>query len=219
MVLRRRGGLRKRMAGKRRGGRKMRVSRPLALRKKYQGVKYFTEIFDAGALGPANGGGIFTCALASMINHSQYFALFDLGTITRFDVILVPMGGDIVYGSSPAQGRITWSNTQNTNVATPGTELQLLQNSDAKTLPLDGKRNITLRCYKPKAQIQGVTPAGGVLPYVPKRSGWDWLDTNSANGQNTLFMGIPFFITAPGATADPVYKVLIKVYAAFKEQN
>lgn len=205
----RRLGMRKRMGARRR------IARPLALRKQYQGVKYFTEVFDAGRL--QSGGGIFTCALASMVNHTQYFGLFDLGTITRFDVMLVPLNGDTVYGSSPQTGRITWSNTQNTNVSTPGSEIQVLQGSDSKTLPLDGKRNIILRCYRPKAQIQGVTPGGSVLPFVPKRAGWDWLDLNLPAGQNTLFMGVPYYITAPAG--DTAYEVLIKVYAAFKEQN
>lgn len=213
---RRAGGLRKRMGRKRRVGRRMAIRRPLAARKQYQGVKYFTEVFNAGTL--SAGGGIFTCALSSMLNHTQYFGLFDLGTITRFDVMLVPLYGDIVAGTSAAPGRLTWSTSQNTDVSTPGNELQLLQNSDSKTVPLDGKRKIVIKCYKPKAQIQGVTPAGAILPYVPKRSGWDWLDLNNATGQNTLFMGIPYFLTQP-LPADPGYQVLIKVYAAFKEQN
>lgn len=217
-MLRKRGGLRRRRVGRglrKRGLGRRSIARPFAMRKKFQGVKYFTEIFDAGVL--SSGGGIFVCALNSMINSSQYFNLFDLGTITRFDVMLVPMNGDTVYGTSPQTGRITWCSTQNTNVSTPGAEITLLQQSDAKVLPLDGKRTITLRCYRPKAQIQGVTPASAVLPFVPKRSGWDWLDTNSLSGQSTAFVGIPYYVTSPNP--DTTYKLLIKVYAAFKEQQ
>lgn len=196
--------------------RKIYKPKPALALKKYQGVKYFTEMFDGGELTP-NVGGIFRCSLNSMINATQYFNLFDLGTITRFDVLLVPQLGDTVLGTSPQTGRIVWSSTQNIDAAPPVNELSILQGSDAKVLPLDGKRTITLRCYKPRPAAVMNTFAGSPIAVSSVRNGWSWIDTNSTEGKNLSFDGIRYFVSTPMTYT--TYKIFIRVYAAFKEQD
>lgn len=220
---RRVGGMRKRRVG-RRAGRRAIVRQPLVNRKRYQGIKYFTEVFDAGTL-PLSGGW-FTCALSSLINHTQYFGLFDLGTITRYDVMLVPLYGDAVQGSSPGTGMITVANTQNLGGTTgffpPVTStLALLQESKSRTVPLDGKRIIKFTCWNPKPAVSQTdvqsTPGVFQPATVSTSRQWTWMNLNSGDAQNTLFGGIKYYID--NSTVEPGYKVLIRVYAAFKEQN
>lgn len=223
MVLRRRLAGRRRLGRKRRAGMRRRtgVPRPLVTRKKYSGIKYFTEVFDAGAL--VAPGGWFVCALGSMVNSTQYRGLFDLGTIIRYDVMLVPMNGDTVYGTSPQTGRITWANSQNIGGATgyfpaPANELAILQESDSKTLPLDGKRILKFVCRNPKPQVsEQALPTSNNAFTVKTNKEWTWLNMNNNDAMNVGFGGIKYYITA--AATDPPYQVLIRVYAAFKEQD
>lgn len=204
---RRRGGARKRM-GRRRPARRA-VARPLRMLNKYSGVKYFTETFDAGFL-PVSGGW-FTCALSSMINHNQYFGLFDLGYINRFDVMLVPNSGDTVLGTSPATGRITVATSQNFDAHIISGEPEILSEDNAKIIPLDGKRTIKLSCYRPKPNLL-LGP-----PVVEPSKQFQWLNVNTSTAQNTLFGGIKYWIS--GAVSAEQYQVYIRVYAMFKEQQ
>jgi len=202
-----------------------RALRPMGMRKAYQGIKYFTETFSAGQL--PNGGGWFVCAINSMANAANYTGLFDLGTILRYDVLLVPRSGDTVYGTSPATGRITFTHTQNVGGTTgffPAvpSEIALLQESACKIVPLDGKRSIRMSCYRPKCETSqfGLTP-GGVVSTTPftvdTRKTLTWLNLNNTNAVGTLFGGIKYWIS--NSVDQPQYDVFIKVYAAFKEQQ
>lgn len=182
--------------------------RPSMQLKKYTGVKYFTETFDAGSL-PLSGGW-FTCALSSMINHNQYFALFDLGYITRYDVILVPNNGQTVYGNSAPTGRMTYAVSQNFDAHVIANELEILQEDNNRQVALDGQRKIVIRCYNPKPFIP-------VTLSVEPRSQFQWLNLNSATAQGTLFGGIKYWIS--NTTQENMYNVYIRVYAMFKEQQ
>lgn len=203
---------------RRRAGRRLRrlvrsgrpIARAARLQRKYTGVKYFTETFDAGDL-PLSGGW-FTCALSSLLNHTQFFNLFDLGYITRYDVMLVPKNGDTVYGSSPPTGRITVACSQNFDGHVIANELEILSEDNNKIIPLDGKRTITLRMYNPKPWI----PTDPVLRVEPQRQ-MQWLNLNQTVAQNTLFGGIKYWVS--GTTQENMYHVYIRVYAMFKEQQ
>lgn len=182
--------------------------RPAAQLKKYTGVKYFTETFDAGDL-PLSGGW-FTCALASMINHNQYFALFDLGYITRFDVILVPNNGQTVYGNSPPTGRMTYAVSQNFDAHVIANELEILQEDNNRQVALDGQRKIVIKCFNPKPWL-------AITPEVEPRRQFQWLNLNQATAQNALFGGVKYWIS--NTTQEAMYRVYIRVYAMFKEQQ
>lgn len=184
--------------------------RPARQLRKYTGAKFFTETFDAGDL-PLSGGW-FTCALSSLINHTTYFNLFDLGYITRYDVILVPNNGQTVYGSSPPTGRITYAVNQNYDAHVIANELEILQEDNNRIVQLDGQRKITIKCYNPKPFIA----TDPVLRVEPRRQ-FQWLNLNQATAQNTLFGGIKYWVS--GTTQEDMYRVYIRVYAMFKEQQ
>lgn len=226
MVYRRRvGRVRRRRVNRRRINRKRTTALVGHKARMYQGIKYFTETFDAGAL--PQSGGWFICALSSLVNNPQYVQLFDMGTIFRYDVMLVPMKGQVVQGiSTPYSGRITVANTQNVGGVSGyfpviPNEVSLLQESDSKTVPLDGKRIIRFTCYNPKPALSETASATFVnaLTVQPNKK-WTWLNLNNGQAVNTPFGGIKYWVT--GDPLDPPvlpYQVLIRVYAAFKEQD
>lgn len=251
---RRMGGLRKRRGAMRR---RVGLRKPLVVRKKYAGIKYFTETFNAGTLtcgGPGTGGW-FVCSLSSMINSPQYFNLFDLGTILRYDVSLIPLNGQIVGAppsSNPPVGFITTCNSQNIQgttgfFPTPTSQLSLLQETGSRTIQLDGQRILRFKCYNPKPAVSqsgatassfdisgGLVDASGnfvladsgdgegigalssqPLTVEPRRK-ITWMNLNSKDAQATLFGGIKWWVQGAG---NQQYQILIRVYAAYKEQN
>lgn len=225
-----------RRRGARRGrGRKIALyRRPAVLARKYQGVKYFTEMFYAGTLATlasaVPGGGWFTAALNSPINHPNYFSLYDLGTITRYDVMLIPNSGDVVWGTSPPAGSLTVSENQNPFLGTaafqpPTSQIQILGESNSRIVPLDGKRTLKFVCRHPQPAVsQAIQPNGSTsTPLGPAtvahRKSWTWMNLNNTDAQSALFGGIKFWVQSAAGNIGEVYSVYIRIYLAFKEQQ
>lgn len=225
----RRGGLRSKLRGKYRGRVMRRLRRKAGSGRRYQGIKYFTEMFSAGTLSTYGTSGWFTSTIDSVPNHPAYEGLFDLGTITRFDVMLVPKAGDVVQGSSSIGGYITFSENQNPFSSTyafvaPSTQLSILSESNARIVPLDGKRTIKIKCYHPQpAASETLQPLTTSTPPAPQgpavvahRKSWTWMNMNNSDANLSPFGGIRYWITGNAAEA---YDVYYRVYLAFKEQQ
>ena len=182
-------------------------------------IKYFTETMQLNDWTITNAGIYqdFAVSLNQFINSTHYLQLFDTFTVVKFSLKLIPRTGTNVYGTSPGNALMVYDINRDGQVGAPSSTLNILQNDRAKSLMLDGRRIINIRCPNPKPYLTQTDNTNTAVVVQSPLKKWVWLDT--ANGQDTKFFGIQIAIETASNTPVGVYTPMITATFAFKDQH
>lgn len=182
-------------------------------------IKYFTETMQLNDWTITNSGiyESFAVTLNQFVNSTQYQMLFDNFTIVKFSLKLIPRTGTNVYGTSPGNALMAYDINRDGQVGAPSSTLNILQNDRAKSLMLDGRRIINIRCPNPKPYLTQTDNTNTAVVVQQPLKQWVWLDT--VNGGDTKFHGIQIAIETPSSTPVGVYTPMITATFAFKDQH
>lgn len=204
----------------------------LAHRKKYSGVKYFTETYRASDLlsgGVTAYGGKFTVRIADLPNYGGLRVLFDKFCITDYDVIIYPTQEFVTTdptgtATSPLFPRMTYCVNRDGASPVPVNETSVLGEDNCKRVNLSGVEPIIIPVRNCRPWMGVVASAGGTSQIATMDSvatQKNWFDLNEASGTlNMLHYGVNYWIQSSVAPAGtPLAQVYIRAYYMCKEQQ
>jgi len=162
----------------------------------------FSETFFNGSLS-INTGGVFGAQMSAIPQLADYAALYRTFRILKFEVMLMPsnINNTADGGNYQTIQRIAHSWDRSAEVATPGSEVDVLNDNACKVDLLS--KPLKLVCVAPKPRVSvGIPSTGGTVGVDLGRQNWLSFD----DGSSIVHNGMPYWVTAAsGTTGVPCY--------------
>jgi len=181
------------------GGRKRRIIGRLSLaRTVATKTPIFQETVFAAQLA-SNGGGIWAPRISALPELADYTALYRSYRILKCEVIIMP--NNVFVGGSPSgNGQLAYAIDTSSELATPGSQTDVLNNNECKLVLMDKAARIS---FKPAPSVTVGSAAGGNTG-ITMRPQWLSLD----DGQNVPHNGVTYWFYNTGTNV--TYQVFFK---------